>query len=175
MTTDDEPLFEQCWHRLCAAFQKKRDVNEFDVYFQALAPFSINAVEAAVLEASRSGGKWFPKAPELFERAAHYQRTINDAERAERRRIGPDEKLIRREMPAIEAAKRKCVAELCRLGYPAAAARLEKWPMRHTAEYDEPDPLPVPVASVSRGSVSRDMVKGRTGSMQPLLTTGKGG
>ena len=169
MTDDDEPRFRTCYHRLCAAFVRKRDVNEYQVYRRALMPISIAAIEAAVDEVSRDGGRWFPKTTDLFERGANHDAALSEAAREERRRLEPDRDQIDREMPRLEAAREAAILECHGRGDYRGAAMIAQLTPRHPLEYVEPDPVAVTPGRLARSSAHRELIEGRTGEMRRLV------
>ncbi len=176
MTEAEEFRFKTCYHRLCAAFQRKRDVNEYRVYLEALRPVPVAATEAAVLELSRTGGTWFPKAPELFALAHRYAEEIAAAERAARRQLPPDPELLAREMPGIIAAHRRFIDDQRAAGNEGLARFMENRTPRHPSEFVEADPVPRTVRAFGREHTRRDLDEGRTaGGMQPLIGGHAGG
>lgn len=173
MTGHDETRFRLCYHRLCAAYQKKRDVNEYEVYLGILRPLDINAVEAACLELGRqttvAGKSFFPKAPEIFQLAVRYQGELIQREHATRRRLRPDTDQIAREMPAIEAAHQAAITELKTAGNHRGAAMLEAITPRHPLEYVPP--VAITTQDVARQVTTRELHQGRIGEeFAPLLS-----
>lgn len=173
MTPDEEPQFRACYHRLCAAYQKKRDVNEYGVYLEAVRPLAIAAIEAACLELCRQttvpGKSYFPKAPEIFVRAVRYQSGLIEHALEQRRRLRPDADQIAREMPGIEAAHLAAIEELKDAGHIRGAAMLAAVTPRHPLEYSAP--VSIHRENVARRATTRELYDGRiSGEFTPLLS-----
>ncbi len=172
MTDDDEPRFRACYHRLCAAQQRKRDINEYDVYLEALKPLPIEAIEAAILELARKptvpGKTFFPRTTEIFERAARYVDQLHELELADAQRLLPAHaNQIADEMPGLLAAREAAIAELMENGDGKGAALLYHLPVRHPLEWDRhiAGSYPIRPRDLAVSATSRDFAKRRKGEL----------
>ncbi len=140
MTEDDKDRWRLIYHRLCFAYQKKRDVVEHDVYFDALRPLSVDAVAAGCLELERvpvaTGRSFFPRSPDIFERATAYEAKIIEREIVEYRQLSASPDQIARDMSTLRAAHAKAIEELKAKGLDGAALVLEAITPRHPSESD---------------------------------------
>jgi len=138
MTDQEEEQFRRCYHWLCAAWQKKRDVNEYDVFLATCRPLSLPAIEAATLALCRQGtgtdGRhFFPKAPELFGLALRFEKKALEAAIETHKSIPVAADQVAADMPGLGRAKAKAIREL-KKAYPGAEKILQAIPIRHPME-----------------------------------------